>query len=64
MELKEYILKYHKGNLSAFARASGVPNMNVSRYVRGGMPSPEYIQKITDATKGKVALKDFLRQSA
>lgn len=64
MRLKDYIEKYHKGNGSEFARKADLSVMNVSRYVRGAVPSAENLQKIMTATKGKVGINDFLQKSA
>ncbi|MGE4267148.1 MAG: helix-turn-helix domain-containing protein [Deferribacterales bacterium] len=63
MQLKEYIKQFHDGNLTDFSRASGVPLMNLSRYTRGGTPSPEYIKKIESVTNGKVSLDDFVNKN-
>lgn len=44
---------------TAFAETSGVPQQDISKYLRGRMPRPERIKQIHEATKGAVAPADW-----
>lgn len=58
MKLEAYLAR--KGMKQAeFARALGVSEMAVSRYVRGRVPEPEIMARIIVVTKKKVRPNDF-----
>lgn len=61
MQLQEYIDEFHDGNLSDFARKADLYPMSVCRYVKGVIPSGVNLQKVCEATAGKVSLADFLK---
>ena len=62
MKLAEY-LQAHEMSQTAFAHASGVPQQDISKYLRGRMPRPERIKQIHAATGGKVAPADWYAAS-
>lgn len=58
MTLAEY-LEAHGMSQTAFAETSGVPQQDISKYLRGRLPRPERIRQIQEATNGAVALADW-----
>ena len=66
MTLEQYLSRPNNKTLhSAFAERVGVSQVTITRYVRSErFPSPEMIDKIFEATGGKVKVADWYAQAA
>lgn len=64
MRLETYLQTIEQTE-AAFARALGVSQVTINRYVRNErFPDPEMIERISKATHSKVAVTDWHQQAA
>jgi DNA transposition AAA+ family ATPase len=63
MTLGEY-LEQSGMSRAAFARQIGVREFSVTRYCAGRVPEARVMERIMEATAGKVSANDFFRQAA
>jgi len=63
MKLFDY-LRAHKLTAQAFAFRAGVPTSTITRIIGGKSPNIKTVQKIDEASGGKVEPRDFYRSDA
>jgi transcriptional regulator with XRE-family HTH domain len=63
MRLREYLTQ-NSISRAEFARQIGVKHITVTRYLDGRVPEPSVMEKIIEATAGKVTANDFFDLAA